>query len=142
VNLILRLIAVGVLVACLPSPDATAQPAIACSQAAHFIDVSKGSAGPRYAKRSCRFRAPTNMSSSKATASRISVCLFDKVDGRVALVVGYAFDGYPILGPFECADATRSARSAVPGGARTASAMCGPPTNMLKAMAISIGATA
>jgi arylsulfate sulfotransferase len=33
-------------------------------------------------------------------------CLFDKIDGRVSLVIGYAFDGYPILAPFECADAS------------------------------------
>jgi hypothetical protein len=32
-------------------------------------------------------------------------CLFDSVDGRTSLVIGYAFDGYPILAPFECADA-------------------------------------
>lgn len=35
----------------------------------------------------------------------LPVCLFDKVDGRTSLVVGYAFDGYPILAPSECADA-------------------------------------
>jgi hypothetical protein len=33
-------------------------------------------------------------------------CLFDAVDGRASLVVGYAFDGYPILAPFECTDAS------------------------------------
>jgi hypothetical protein len=190
-NLILRLIAGGVLAACLPLPEATAQPATACSQAAHFIDVSKGSAGPRYAKPelqvSCTdehvvvqsngipnfefvaitpnplqtqrytWRIPRNPKPSPnpqqvpllgPTAVMVNglpffgpneapehgtadpyldklldfcgghtggggmyhfhvlpVCLFDKVDGRVALVVGYAFDGYPILAPFECVDA-------------------------------------
>ena len=33
-------------------------------------------------------------------------CLFDKIDGRVSLVVGWAFDGYPILAPYECTDAS------------------------------------
>ena len=32
-------------------------------------------------------------------------CLFRKVQGMTGLVVGYAFDGYPILAPYECADA-------------------------------------
>ena len=31
-------------------------------------------------------------------------CLFDAIDGRTSLVVGYAFDGYPILAPWECTD--------------------------------------
>ncbi|MBT3552093.1 MAG: YHYH protein [Rhodospirillaceae bacterium] len=31
-------------------------------------------------------------------------CLFDSIDGRTSLVVGYAFDGYPILAPWECTD--------------------------------------
>jgi hypothetical protein len=29
-------------------------------------------------------------------------CPFDKIDGRTSLVVGYAFDGFPILAPWEC----------------------------------------
>ncbi len=36
----------------------------------------------------------------------IPKCLFDKIEGKVSLVVGYAFDGYPILGPYECTDAS------------------------------------
>lgn len=32
-------------------------------------------------------------------------CLFDEVDGQTSLVIGYGLDGYPILAPFECADA-------------------------------------
>lgn len=32
-------------------------------------------------------------------------CLFPELDGSVSLLVGYAFDGYPILAPFECLDA-------------------------------------
>jgi hypothetical protein len=31
-------------------------------------------------------------------------CLFEKVDGQVGLVIGYAFDGYPILAPYFCQD--------------------------------------
>ena len=33
-------------------------------------------------------------------------CLFDKMEGRVSLVIGYAFDGYPILAPYACTDAS------------------------------------
>lgn len=32
-------------------------------------------------------------------------CLFTDLEGNPALVVGYAFDGFPILAPFACADA-------------------------------------
>jgi hypothetical protein len=32
-------------------------------------------------------------------------CLFTDVTGKTSLVVGYAFDGYPILAPYECTDA-------------------------------------
>lgn len=42
-------------------------------------------------------------------------CPFDKIDGQTSLVIGYAFDGYPILAPFECVDSacdkTRKIRS-------------------------------
>jgi hypothetical protein len=42
-------------------------------------------------------------------------CLFTDYEGQTHLVVGYAFDGYPILAPFECTDegctATRELRS-------------------------------
>jgi hypothetical protein len=31
-------------------------------------------------------------------------CLFETVDGQVGLVMGYAFDGYPILAPYLCQD--------------------------------------
>lgn len=36
-------------------------------------------------------------------------CLFSNLDGSVSLLVGYGFDGNPILGPFECVDAECSA---------------------------------
>ena len=36
-------------------------------------------------------------------------CLFDNYTGNVSLVVGYAFDGYPILAPYTCVDATCTA---------------------------------
>ncbi|MEM7117461.1 MAG: YHYH protein [Chloroflexota bacterium] len=32
-------------------------------------------------------------------------CLFENSEGKVGLVIGYAFDGYPILNPYICADA-------------------------------------
>jgi hypothetical protein len=32
-------------------------------------------------------------------------CLFTDYEGQTHLVVGYAFDGFPILAPFECTDA-------------------------------------
>lgn len=32
-------------------------------------------------------------------------CLFEEVDGQVHLVIGYAFDGIPLVAPFECTDA-------------------------------------
>lgn len=35
-------------------------------------------------------------------------CLFETVDGQVGLVMGYAFDGYPILAPYLCEDASCS----------------------------------
>lgn len=53
-------------------------------------------------------------------------CLFRKVQGMTGLVVGYAFDGYPILAPYECADAAcariKKVRSSYKfiGGARNA----------------------
>jgi hypothetical protein len=31
-------------------------------------------------------------------------CIFAQVDGQVGLVMGYAFDGYPILAPYLCQD--------------------------------------
>lgn len=31
-------------------------------------------------------------------------CLFESIDGQVNLVLGYAFDGFPIVAPFECTD--------------------------------------
>ncbi len=31
-------------------------------------------------------------------------CLFETVEGEVGLVIGYAFDGYPILAPYLCED--------------------------------------
>jgi hypothetical protein len=194
-NLIVRLMAIGALALCLPAPGALAQTAAGCPQAAHFVDVSKGSAGSRYAKPelqvSCTddhvvvqsngiptfefvaitpnplqaqrytWRIPRNPKPSAnpqqvpllgPTAVIVNglplfgpneapehgaadpyldklldfcgghtggggmyhfhvmpVCLFDKVEGRVSLVVGYAFDGYPILAPFECADASCAA---------------------------------
>lgn len=33
-------------------------------------------------------------------------CLFEQVEGQVGLVIGYAFDGYPILAPYLCQDET------------------------------------
>jgi hypothetical protein len=194
-NLIVRLMAIGALALCVPPSGARAQTAAGCSQSAHFIDVSTGSAGSRYAKPelqvSCTddhvvvqsngipnfefvaitpnplqaqryaWRIPRNPKPSSdpqqvpllgptavmvnglpffgpneapehGTADPyldklldfcgghtgpggmyhfhvIPVCLFDKVEGRVSLVVGYAFDGYPILAPFECADVSCAA---------------------------------
>ncbi|MCB0034460.1 MAG: YHYH protein [Anaerolineales bacterium] len=32
-------------------------------------------------------------------------CIYTNIDGNVGLVLGYAFDGYPILAPYICADA-------------------------------------
>lgn len=32
-------------------------------------------------------------------------CLFTQVDGQVGLIMGYAFDGFPILAPYICEDA-------------------------------------
>ena len=31
-------------------------------------------------------------------------CIYEDMDGQVGLVIGYAFDGYPILAPYICAD--------------------------------------
>lgn len=31
-------------------------------------------------------------------------CIYEEIDGQVALVIGYAFDGFPILSPYVCAD--------------------------------------
>jgi len=192
-NLIVRSFAVaGVLLLCLLPLPALAQSGTGCAQAAHFVDVSKGSAGARYARPelsvSCtddhvvvqsngipnfefvaitpnplqaqryNWRIPRsprpstdpqqvpllgptavmvnglpffgpNEAPEHGTADPyldklldfcgghagpggmyhfhvMPVCLFDKVEGRAALVVGYAFDGYPILAPSECADAS------------------------------------
>lgn len=33
-------------------------------------------------------------------------CIYAEIDGQVGLVLGYAFDGYPILAPYICADST------------------------------------
>ena len=49
-NPILRFVAVGTLAAYMAPSDAMAQTAAGCPQAAHFMDVSQGAAGPRYAK--------------------------------------------------------------------------------------------
>lgn len=35
-------------------------------------------------------------------------CLFETVEGEVGLMIGYAFDGYPILAPYLCEDASCS----------------------------------
>ncbi|MEM7332686.1 MAG: YHYH protein [Chloroflexota bacterium] len=35
-------------------------------------------------------------------------CIFDEYDGQVGLVVGYALDGFPILAPYLCEDASCS----------------------------------
>jgi hypothetical protein len=35
-------------------------------------------------------------------------CLFETVEGEVGLVIGYAFDGYPILAPYLCEDTSCS----------------------------------
>jgi hypothetical protein len=35
-------------------------------------------------------------------------CIFTTIDGQVGLVIGYAFDGYPILAPYLCADSACS----------------------------------
>lgn len=35
-------------------------------------------------------------------------CLFSNIDGNPWLVIGYAFDGYPIMAPYACTDASCS----------------------------------
>lgn len=35
-------------------------------------------------------------------------CLFTNIEGNTSLVIGYAFDGYPIMAPYACTDATCS----------------------------------
>jgi hypothetical protein len=40
-------------------------------------------------------------------------CLFDDMNGQTSLVVAYAFDGYPVLAPFACADEGCSSTYAV-----------------------------
>ena len=35
----------------------------------------------------------------------IAACHWEEIDGRTELVVGYAFDGFPIMAPFSCVDA-------------------------------------
>lgn len=47
-------------------------------------------------------------------------CIYQTMDGQTGLVLAYAFDGYPILAPYICADASCSSVKEVQSGWRDA----------------------